>query len=72
MGGSGWEDIFLKAGIFQSGVFSSLLGGKHVKRTRYAYELTLVWLEIIRERELMMNISVSLVPICPEMIGRSA
>ena len=50
MGGSGWEDIFLKAGIFQSGVFSSLLGGKHVKRTRYAYELTLVWLEIMRER----------------------
>ena len=48
LGGSGWELMFLEAGIYQSGVCNSLLGGKHVKRTRYAYELTLVWLEIMK------------------------
>ena len=48
LGGSEWELMFLEAEIYQSGVCNSLLGGKHVKRTRYAYELTLVWLEIMK------------------------
>ena len=50
MGGSGWEEMFLEAGIFQSGVCNSLTGGKHVKRTRSSYEVTLVWLEVMKDR----------------------
>ena len=46
LGGFGWEQMFQKAGIYTSGVASSLLGGKHVKRTHQAYYLTLAWLEI--------------------------
>ena len=49
-GGSGWEDIFSISGVFTPGVCSSLLGGKHVKRTRYSYELTLLWLSIMKNR----------------------
>ena len=48
MGGSGWERMFHLAKIFTPGVAASLLGGKHVKRTRQAYLLTLAWLEILR------------------------
>ncbi|MES9879344.1 MAG: hypothetical protein ABW185_00490 [Sedimenticola sp.] len=48
MGGSGWERMFHLANIFTPGVAASLLGGKHVKRTRQAYLLTLAWLEILR------------------------
>ena len=50
MGGSGWERMFHLAKIFTPGVAASLLGGKHVKRTRQAYLLTLAWLEILRRR----------------------
>lgn len=49
MGGSGWERMFVLADIFKPGVASSLLGGKHVKRTRTPYLLTLAWLDILRE-----------------------
>ena len=48
LGGSGWEQMFHKAGLFSSGVPVSLLGGKHVKRTRSAHLLTLVWLEVMK------------------------
>ena len=48
LGGSGWEQMFHKAGLFSSGVAVSLLGGKHVKRTRSAHLLTLVWLEVMK------------------------
>ena len=50
LGGSGWEDLFNVAGVFTSGVCMSLLGGRHVKRTREAYELTLLWLSIMKDR----------------------
>jgi hypothetical protein len=40
--------MFHLAKIFIPGVATSLLGGKHVKRTRQAYLLTLAWLEILR------------------------
>ena len=48
LAGSGWERMFSIANIFTPGVGSSLLGGKHVKRTRYAYQLTLAWLNTLR------------------------
>lgn len=48
LGGSGWERMFHLSKIFTPGVVASLLGGKHVKRTRQAYLLTLAWLEILR------------------------
>ena len=38
---SGWNRMFSLADIFNSGVAASLLGGKHIKRTRYSYQLTL-------------------------------
>ena len=50
VGGSGWETLFHDAKIYESGVCTSLLGGKFIKRTRYAYELTLVWLDLMGKR----------------------
>ncbi len=41
---SGWKRMFSTATVFTPGVAISLLGGKHVKRTCYAYQLTLTWL----------------------------
>ena len=43
----GWEGVFIISKVFTSGVASSLLGGKHVKRTRHGYHLTLAWLHIL-------------------------
>ena len=42
--GSGWDRMFTKANVFTTGVAASLLGSKHIKRTWYAYQLTLAWL----------------------------
>lgn len=47
LAGSGWERMFSMAKIFTTGVASSLLAGKHIKRTRYAYHLTLAWLHVL-------------------------
>ena len=44
LAGSGWDWMFSLANVFTTGVAASLLGGKHVKRTWYAYQLTLAWL----------------------------
>jgi len=38
---SGWTDIFLKAGVATAGRCESLLKSSHVKRTRYAHEVSL-------------------------------
>ena len=46
--GSGWERMFILAKVFTPGVATSLLGGKHVKRTRYAYQLTLAFIHVLR------------------------
>ena len=48
LAGSGWDRMFFQAKVFTSGVTVSILGGKHVKRTRYAYQLTLAWLHALR------------------------
>jgi hypothetical protein len=50
LAGSGWERMFQSANIFTPGVASSLLGGKHVKRTRYAHQLTLAWIHILKTK----------------------
>jgi len=41
LAGSSWTDIFLKAGIATAGRCESLLKVSHVKRTRYAHEVSL-------------------------------
>ena len=46
--GSGWDQMFSLAGIFTTGIATSLLAGEHVKRTRYAYQLTLAWLHVLK------------------------
>ena len=46
--GSGWEWMFSFAKVFSPGVVVSLLGGSHVKRTRYLYQLTLPWLHVLK------------------------
>ena len=69
MGDSGWVEIFSIAGIFTPGVCNSLLGGKHVRRTRYAYELTLLWLSIMKDRAWDQYIK-SMVPLYREKNGR--
>ena len=48
LGGLGWERMFHLAKIFTPSIPASLLGGKHVKRTRNGYLITLVWLELLR------------------------
>ena len=48
LAGSGWDRMFTQAKIFTPGVSASLLGGKHVKLTRYAYQLTLAWLHMLK------------------------
>ena len=40
--------MFSIANVFTPGVAASLIGGKHVKRTRCAYQLTLAWLNTLR------------------------
>ena len=45
---SGWDRMFALAKIFNTGVAASLLSGKHVKRTRYAYQLTLAWILVLK------------------------
>ena len=46
--GSGWTDMFLKANVATSGRSESLLKSSHVKRTRYAHEVSLAALHILR------------------------
>ena len=41
---SGWDWMFSLTNVFTTGVAASLLCGKHVKHTWYAYQLTLAWL----------------------------
>ena len=48
LAGSDWDSMFSLAKIFTTGIASSLLAGKHVKRTRYAYQLTLAWLHVLK------------------------
>jgi len=48
LAGSGWTDIFLKAGVATAGRCESLLRSSHVKRTRYAHEVSLASLSILR------------------------
>ena len=43
-----FSDIYCK--IFTPGISASLLGGKHVKMTRNAYLISLVWMELLRQR----------------------
>ncbi len=48
LAGSGWKRVFSTATVFTPGVAISLLGGKHVKRTYYAYQFTLTWLNTLK------------------------
>ena len=50
MGDSGWDNMFVLAGIFTSGIANSLKGGKRVKNTQYAYQLTYTWIDIMLDR----------------------
>ena len=45
---SGWDRMFSLAGIFTTCIATSLLAGRHVKRTRYAYQLTPAWLHVLK------------------------
>ena len=40
--------MFSLAKVFTPGVAASLLGGSHVKRTRYSYQLTLAWFHVLK------------------------
>ena len=44
LAGSGLERLFSLAKVFTP----TLLGGSHVKRTRYSYQLTLAWLHVLK------------------------
>ena len=38
---SGWIEVLIDAGVMTSGVAESLLSASHIKKTRYAHEVTL-------------------------------
>ncbi len=44
------SDVLL-ANIFTPGVATSLLSGRHVKRTWYSYQVTLAWVHILKVQE---------------------
>jgi hypothetical protein len=46
--GSTWERMFSLPKVFTPGVATSPLGGKHVKATKYSYQLILAWLHITK------------------------
>ena len=48
LAGSGWDKMFAPAKIFNTGVAASLLSGKYLKLTQYAYQLTLAWLHVLK------------------------
>ena len=48
LAGSGWQRIFVQLQVFTNSTAKSLLGGTHVKRTRYAYHLTLAFLHELK------------------------
>ena len=48
LAGSGWTEMFIKAEVATSGRSESLLKSSHVKRTRYAHEVSLAAMSILR------------------------
>ena len=59
--GSGWVEVLTEAGIFTSGVADSCLTAIHIKRTRYAHEVTAVVLYAIMMKQ-YTEYRVSVVP----------
>ncbi|XP_065670919.1 uncharacterized protein LOC136089121 [Hydra vulgaris] len=47
--GSGWTEMFIKAEVASIGRSESLLKSSHIKRTRYAHEVSLASLFILRD-----------------------
>lgn len=45
--GSGWEDALVKSGITTPGRAEGLLKSEHIKRARYAHEVSIVALNIL-------------------------
>ena len=46
--GSGWVEMIAKSGVSTTGRSEALLKGSHVKRTRYAHEVSFAALSILR------------------------
>ena len=63
--------MFYMAGIFPPGVAKSLLGGKFIKRTRLAYQLTAAWIYIMEKRGYENYLASSIGPMSPLKFGRS-
>ena len=57
LSGSGWTDIVAKAEVFSSGRADALLKACHVKRTRYAHEVSIASLYILRADAYSQEIS---------------
>ena len=55
LAGSGWDHMLPLANVFTTGIAASLLAGKHVKCTWYAYQLTLAWLYVYSKHRHMMS-----------------
>jgi len=47
---SGWSNIFTQAQVFTSGRAQSVLDEHHIKRTRYAHQVSLVSLYLLQQR----------------------
>jgi len=46
--GSGWTSVIAEAGVTTSGVADSCLTSSHVKRSRYAHEVTIAALQYLK------------------------
>ena len=57
LAGSGWTDIFLKAGVATAGRCESLLRSSHVKRTRYAHEVSVAALYVLRNEAYLADVN---------------
>ena len=47
--GSGWSGALVEAGITTSGKAKALISASHVKRTRYAHQVTAAFLHILQD-----------------------
>ena len=69
--GSGWVDALIKSGLGSPGVVESFLSLSHVKRTRYAYEVTACTLySLLRQAYQESDCDSSFDDFCDEQVKR--
>ena len=69
--GSGWVDALIKSGLGSPGVVESFLSSSHLKRTRYAHEVTACTLySLLRQVYQESDCNSSFDDFCDEQVKR--